>query len=1545
MLVVITFCLTTMSLWAEEGEGVSNILTMDTGVPTVEVTYPNGGETFTVGETIEITWNAADYSFGANPIKIYFSYDGGASFPDSTNYLENDGSYSWQVADEATSSALVRITAFDDFGYIGYDESDYIIVNAPPQISVIPDSLYFVADPLEGYQKNQSITISNTGDSLLVVQLVPGTVTDIDGNEYQTVPIGSQLWMAENLKVTHYRNGDEIPNITSNSTWENTYTGAYCVYNNTPANADTYGNLYNWYAVDDSRDIAPEGWHVPTDEEIMEMEMALGMSQSQANSGGWRGTNEGSKLAGGYDLWANGNLRNNYEFGTSGFSFLPGGYRSGYGTFDAVGGYGGLWSSAESSSTGALYRGLYYDYTTVGRYGYDKRYGFSVRCVRDNDYLTIRQFDYSAEQQSVAQRGENLRNGWLSYTPTSFSIEPGESANVTVSVNAENLALGEYSDFFYLSSNDPLNSNIEIPVTMIVKDFVADFTVNTIIGYAPLTANFTDQSSPQDSIATWQWDFENDGVIDSYEQNPTHTYTNEGIYSVKLTVANPTQQDSLIKQNYISVFEFPYVQNPIDPIEMLWNTSKVIELNSVFAGGANYLNYSVSGNENIEVVFDNGQATIDPETNWYGTEWLNFIATDSLGTTASDTVKVNVIKMTEYTYNFNTAGIPGNWEIIHNGTTTFPWQKIYDSSRIRADSSMLVKNEGMFKTADELFITEEYNFSQSDSIHLSFWEDFQANGSSEGIFGYSSDGGYSWLPLYNVNYNTTGTVSLNLNSLSGESCIQFRWRYSSSSSMGDNWWNIDDVNLEYNCVSFSVPQVANFAISDYGTDYVSLSWDTLSIDYFSEYVVYYDSTSVVDTTSNSWNFGIDPNLNHMGCSTTTISGLSEDHYYFTICAKDGFGNISNYSDIVDIGIGDPPIICDPIPINQPYPALDSSRTVTIGAIIYDTHSNIDLSSIQYRFDTDGNGSYNEDWNDYVVRKKSRQDTANVAVDVTYTTDGDDLHFEWRVKDSVSVLYGYSGFDNEDGIGDDYIVRIDSEPPEQINDFICSDTTITTIDLEWTATTDAHFMQYEIYYSSSDSISLNDSCWSAINDTSLYNIQTTQTTIYGIDNSTDKYFAICAIDSVGNRSTFSNVILNVPITYPPYCFSPYPNNQPEPVWSTSRTVQVGVTFYDYYGIDTTTVQCRYDKDGNGLYGTGEEWQDVYSRSGEIILISGNKKNTITENKKVTNKANESNILFHDGNTEKKVIKEKQNDVNQNITYIDVKLLDKLRASAVDTVVARINAIYNVDGDSLHFEFRAKDVNGYGYTYSGFNNEEGIQDDYVVKIDATPPDSITFAQSGYPTDSTLTVAWDTSNDEFFDTYQIYYATHPNVTETDSLLDKDNDPSLTDSLQFFTTITGLDPVTTYYFKVRAVDLAGNEGGFSPECHSTTSGVYPPASPENLCIVVDNDSMNVILSWDAVTQDTGGNPILIDNYRIYNSSNPGFEASSNYLLDIVSDTTYTHENVLQVGKMFYKVTAQTAGEVMKTLSAEQKKKMEKMIDELLKRKVSSEEETRFNK
>jgi len=204
----------------------------------------------------------------------------------------------------------------------------------------------------------------------------------------QGVQIGNQCWMSENLTVTHYRNGepihpDGLDEPAADDVWISTTEGAYGEHPDVDLNIQ--GRLYNWHAVNDPRGICPGGWSVPTDGEIKQLEMYLGMSQEEADDGGWRGTNEGSKLAGRADLWVDGILENNPEFGTSGFDFLPGGYRnSGNGQYNPGPGTGGLlWSSTEGSNEfNAWNRKLGWNNSEIRRDSNSARNnGMSVRCI------------------------------------------------------------------------------------------------------------------------------------------------------------------------------------------------------------------------------------------------------------------------------------------------------------------------------------------------------------------------------------------------------------------------------------------------------------------------------------------------------------------------------------------------------------------------------------------------------------------------------------------------------------------------------------------------------------------------------------------------------------------------------------------------------------------------------------------------------------------------------------------------------------------------------------------------------------------------------------------------------------------------------------------------------------------------------------------------------------------------------------------------------------------------------------------------------------
>jgi uncharacterized protein (TIGR02145 family) len=201
-----------------------------------------------------------------------------------------------------------------------------------------------------------------------------------DGRTYDLVEIGGQCWFADNLATDQYRNGDLIPTGLDSANWLNTITGAYAIYNNDLANDAGYGKLYNWYTTVDSRGLCPSGWHVPTDCEWMYLEGSLGMMVQQQVVTGYRGTNESGALRS-TTGW---NSPNTGATNSSGFTALPGGYRYYYAMYDGIGYGGSWWSSTAYYSTVACGRSLYYTSSYVDRIiGYNKRAGFSVRCVRD----------------------------------------------------------------------------------------------------------------------------------------------------------------------------------------------------------------------------------------------------------------------------------------------------------------------------------------------------------------------------------------------------------------------------------------------------------------------------------------------------------------------------------------------------------------------------------------------------------------------------------------------------------------------------------------------------------------------------------------------------------------------------------------------------------------------------------------------------------------------------------------------------------------------------------------------------------------------------------------------------------------------------------------------------------------------------------------------------------------------------------------------------------------------------------------------------------
>lgn len=233
----------------------------------------------------------------------------------------------------------------------------------------------------------------NSAERILAVTLTPAfvcgtsTVTDIDGNVYNTVQIGSQCWLQQDLKVTHYPNGDVIPEISDISVWaalaDDNISDGYYFYG--------FTHLYSYSAAigDDwvrdnnvNQGICPDGWHLPSDDEWKELEKELGMSQANADATGWRGTDEGGKLKDiGTTWWL---APNTGATNSSGFRALGTGYiHSNHHTTGAAWGAGYWWTSTENNSTTAWYRSLQYDKTDVYRENYEKSFGRAVRCVKD----------------------------------------------------------------------------------------------------------------------------------------------------------------------------------------------------------------------------------------------------------------------------------------------------------------------------------------------------------------------------------------------------------------------------------------------------------------------------------------------------------------------------------------------------------------------------------------------------------------------------------------------------------------------------------------------------------------------------------------------------------------------------------------------------------------------------------------------------------------------------------------------------------------------------------------------------------------------------------------------------------------------------------------------------------------------------------------------------------------------------------------------------------------------------------------------------------
>jgi uncharacterized protein (TIGR02145 family) len=286
-----------------------------------------------------------------------------------TAHANSSCQYQWykdgQILPSATGSTLLAsgsgwYTVKAISGFCESKDSVQIIQFPLPQVSAGPDQSACVGE---------IVTLNATGLGGNGTYLSGNGIVDNDGNTYQSVIINEGEWMVENLRSTTYSNGDSISNVTDQINWQSLNTGAYALYNNDTLNLNNYGHLYNWYAVSDSRNICPTGWHVPSHDEWTALTDYLGGS----NIAGGKMKNTGIQY------WMTPNTGATNE---SGFNAIPGGYRDNA-SFGMFGIQGYWWSSSEYDTGSATYRYLNNESGSVFGPINDKRDGFSVRCMKN----------------------------------------------------------------------------------------------------------------------------------------------------------------------------------------------------------------------------------------------------------------------------------------------------------------------------------------------------------------------------------------------------------------------------------------------------------------------------------------------------------------------------------------------------------------------------------------------------------------------------------------------------------------------------------------------------------------------------------------------------------------------------------------------------------------------------------------------------------------------------------------------------------------------------------------------------------------------------------------------------------------------------------------------------------------------------------------------------------------------------------------------------------------------------------------------------------
>ena len=586
---------------------------------------------------------------------------------------------------------------------------------------------------------------------------------------------------------------------------------------------------------------------------------------------------------------------------------------------------------------------------------------------------------------------------------------------------------------------------------------------------------------------------------------------------------------------------------------------------------------------------------------------------------------------------------------------------------------------------------------------------------------------------------------------------------------------------------------------------------------------------------------------------------------FEFKAIDQYGNTAYSGQSLQEGISDDwvlridtlaPVFSSSLPINQPEPDWLQTQSVQIGCTIEDMNL---IQSIEYRFDSNGNGSYDpeEAWQSLTPSRNMNRNLLMVEVQVEFAVDGV-CSFEFKATDILGNV-SYSGLNSQEGIQDDWVVRMDTTAPIFIDPIPANQPNpvwATLLNVQIGATIydhndiDPSSVMYRIDLNRNGSYDPEEE-WTPLNLRSGAGRNSLPINAMIVFPEDGVYaFEFKAEDSLGNLG-YSGLNATNGIeddwfvmidTNPPFFSLPIPGNQPLPLWSNNYAVTIGATILDSLALDMSSVQYRYDQNQNGVYDPEENWQ---------------------------------NIPLQQGRMSRSVL-----------VPIEVDLL--------------------LSSDGIYkFEFRASDPNGVT-GYSGISQLQGIDDDWIFRIDTVAPAEIAnfFAQE--ITDTSVQLTWTASADLNFLGYRIHYSTSPEVSIADPCWDWNNDPNLeiAGSGLVSTVVSGLNPTTRYYFILIATDEVGWVTQFPQAITAMTTSSAKPMAPANLSISIENGL--VILNWDDVTQDVLGNPIVPSYYEVFVGDYPDFICNFDTLICTVNESYLELAEIVDYAdRLFFKVIA----------------------------------------